>query len=73
MLDQNQPLFWDSTYEIVMCLIDRYPDVNVETVGIQQLYEWVIALPRFADDPSLVHDGILNDILREWYEESHPL
>ena len=25
--------------------------------------------PEFADDPSLANEGILSDILREWYEE----
>lgn len=63
-------LYWDSTFEIVLTLIDAHPGVDVETVGYQQLYEWIIALPTFADDPSLVNEGILKDILREWYEES---
>ncbi len=64
-----KPIYWDSSYEIVLRLIDAFPDVDVETVGTQQLYEWVVALPDFADDPSLANEGILNDILREWYEE----
>jgi FeS assembly protein IscX len=67
-MDVN-PIYWDSSYEIVLRLIDAFPDTDVETVGTHQLYEWVVALPEFADDPSLANDGILNDILREWYEE----
>lgn len=67
-MDVN-PIYWDSSYEIVLRLIDAYPNVDVETVGTRQLYEWVVALPDFADDPSLANEGILNDILREWYEE----
>ena len=67
-MDVN-PIYWDSSYEIVLRLIDAFPGVDVETVGTQQLYEWVVALPDFADDPSLANEGILNDILREWYEE----
>ena len=67
------PLYWDSTYEIVLQLMERYPEVDVEQVGLQQLHDWVVTLPTFADDPSLANDGILNDILRDWYEESHPL
>ncbi|MCC6804256.1 MAG: Fe-S cluster assembly protein IscX [Anaerolineae bacterium] len=63
------PIYWDSSYEIVLRLIDTYPNVDVETVGTGQLYEWVVSLPEFADDPSLANEGILNDILREWYEE----
>jgi FeS assembly protein IscX len=62
-------LYWDATYEIVMALIEAYPTIEIETVGTQQLYQMIVELPNFADDPALVNDGILNDILREWYEE----
>jgi FeS assembly protein IscX len=68
----ERQLYWDSSYEIVMSLVDRYPEVDVETVGVEQLYQWIIALPDFADDPDLANEGILNDILREWYEEVDP-
>jgi FeS assembly protein IscX len=67
-MDVN-PLYWDSSYEIALRLIDMHPDVDVETVGTEQLYQWIIALPEFADDPALANEGILSDILREWYEE----
>ena len=62
-------LYWDATYEIVMALMEAYPTIEIETVGTQQLYQMIVELPNFADDPALVNDGILNDILREWYEE----
>ncbi len=68
MMDVN-PLYWESSYEIVLRLMELHPAVDVETVGTEQLYRWIIALPEFADDPALVNEGILNDILREWYEE----
>jgi FeS assembly protein IscX len=66
-------LFWDASFEIVLALIEAYPDVEIDTVGIEQLREWIIALPNFADDPNMVTDDILHDILREWYEESSPI
>jgi len=66
-------LFWDTSYEIVLALIEAYPDVEIDTVGIEQLREWIIALPNFADDPEIVTQDILQDILREWYEESNPI
>ena len=65
-------LFWENSYEIVLALMELYPDVEIDTVGIEQLRQWIIALPNFADDPDIVTDAILNDILREWYEESNP-
>lgn len=66
----GKSLYWDASYEIVLALIDAYPDVDVDSVGIQQLYQMVIGLPDFADEPSLANDSILNDLLREWYEEN---
>lgn len=62
-------LYWESSYEIVLALIARYPDVDLDMVGIEQLYGWIVGLPNFADDPALANEGILNEILREWYEE----
>lgn len=53
--------------------MEHYPDVDVDGVGTQELYEWVIGLPAFADDPNLVNEGILSDLLREWYEETDTL
>lgn len=62
-------LYWESSYEIVLRLMEAHREVNVEDVGTEQLYRWIIALPEFADDPSLANESILTDILREWYEE----
>lgn len=66
-------LNWESTYGIVLALIEQYPDRAPDDVGLNELYELVIALPEFEDDPLLVNDGILNAILREWYEEINTL
>ena len=66
----NQPLYWDSAYEIVLELMDLYPDIDIEAVSLEELNRRIVDLPNFADDPVLVNDGILKDILREWYEET---
>lgn len=70
---QSIPLYWESTYEIVLSLMEVHANVDVDAVGTEQLYQWIIALPNFDDDPLLVNDGILSDILREWYEETNKL
>jgi FeS assembly protein IscX len=67
----EQPLYWDSAYEIVLALMERYSQVNLDDVGLGELQQMIVSLPHFADDPSLVNDGILTEILREWYEESN--
>ena len=62
-------LDWDSTYEIVLELMDRYPNVVLEDLSLDDLSARIVALPGFSDDPELVNDAILRAILREWYEE----
>lgn len=62
-------LTWEAPYAIALALIEAHPDLNVEDVGYVQLLELVTSLPDFADDPELVNDGLLEGILREWYEE----
>lgn len=63
-------LSWDASYEIILALMGAYPNFDVEAVGTEQLYQMILGLPNFIDDPALMYDGILDDILREWYEET---
>ncbi|MDX2162514.1 MAG: Fe-S cluster assembly protein IscX [bacterium] len=65
----SNKLYWESSFEIVLALIETYPDVDVEAVGEAELVDLVVSLPDFVDDPTLVNEGIVKDILREWYEE----
>jgi FeS assembly protein IscX len=62
-------LTWEGSYAIALALIETHPDLNVEDIGYEQLFKLVTALPNFVDDPELAHEGLLDDILREWYEE----
>ncbi len=62
-------LYWDGSYEIALHLMSAYPNANIEDVSLQQIYEWTLALPEFADDPALVNDELLHAIYREWFEE----
>ncbi len=66
----SRPLYWESSYEIVLCLLEQHPDVDLDKLGLQELYEMIVALPDFVDDPTLAHDGLLTEILREYYEEA---
>ena len=62
-------LYWESSYEIVLALMETYPDVDLEVLTLSDLNQRVIELPGFADDPAWANDAILNGILRDWYEE----
>lgn len=63
-------LYWDADYEIVLALMRDYPDADLDNIGLQELNKRIVQLPDFADDPALVNDAILRQILRDWYEES---
>lgn len=62
-------LTWDASFEVALALRDAHPDVDLDTVSTGQLYEWVLALPEFGEEPELANENLLVAILREWYEE----
>lgn len=65
-----QPLYWDTSYEVILELMARYPEADLDSLGLCDLYTMIVTLPRFADDPSLANDTLLTEILREYYEEA---
>lgn len=67
---QEPELFWDSTFAIVTSLMTHYPDRRPESVGLSELGQLVESLPGFQDDPDLVNEQFLLDILSVWYEEA---
>ena len=70
MIENDGPvLYWDSAYAIGITLIEQYPDIDPEDVGLQELTNLVEQLPGFADDPELVNERLLLDILVCWIEE----
>ncbi len=64
-----QELYWDSTYAVVVALIEQYPHLQPEMVGLDELAELVEHLPGFVDDPVLATERMLMDIQITWYEE----
>ena len=66
-------LFWDTTYAIVLALLEQYPQTNPVNVGLNELYKLVTTLPNFQDDPNMVTERILLDIQTIWYEEATTL
>lgn len=68
--DHEPELFWDSTYAIVVSLMERHPERRPVDVGLEELAVLVESLPGFQDDPVLVNEQMLLDILTVWYEEA---
>jgi FeS assembly protein IscX len=63
------PLYWDDAYAIALALLERHPRVDPLDLDLEIIYQWVIELSDFADEPALKHRGWLRDIQKEWYEE----
>jgi len=61
-------LNWESTYAVAIALRATHPDADLEQVTLQQVLEWILALPGFEDEPALGNDEILQSIIQEWYE-----
>jgi FeS assembly protein IscX len=68
--DHVPELFWDSTYAIVVSLMTHHPTRHPQDVGLEELAALVESLPGFQDDPALVNEQFLLDILTVWYEEA---
>jgi len=65
-------LYWDESYALACRLKADHPQIDLSTVTLNMIYNWVVALPEFKDDPQLVNDELLAAIFREWYEEVNP-
>jgi FeS assembly protein IscX len=71
--DRELELYWESTYAIVVVLMESFPDLRPENVGLQELAGLVAKLPGFADDPHGATEQMLLDIQTVWYEEASTL
>ena len=68
-----EELYWDGPYAIARRLLADHPDIELAEVTLKMIYDWVVALPEFKDDPQLANDDLLAAIYQEWYEEINPL
>jgi FeS assembly protein IscX len=66
-------LTWDDSYAIALALREQHPQIDLESLSLDMIYRWTMALPEFDDDPMLANDGILTAIVQEWLEEANPL
>jgi FeS assembly protein IscX len=61
---------WTDTQDIAIALSDAYPDTDPKAVNFVDLYEWVMALPGFSDDPKRCGERILEAIQQAWIDEA---
>lgn len=62
-------LKWIDSREIAIELIEKYPEVSPKTVRFTDLYDWIIALDYFSDDPAHCNEKILEAIILCWMDE----
>lgn len=62
-------LKWTDTLDIVLDLIEEHPDVDPTQLRFTDLYEWILALENFDDDPDRCGEKILEAVQMTWIEE----
>ena len=63
-------LKWTDVREIAIALDEEHPDVDPRTIRFTDLYNWVLALDGFDDDPKHSGEKILEAIQQAWIEEA---
>ena len=61
---------WTDTLDIAIALAEAHPGVDPQTVRFTDLFNWVMALPGFDDDPKRCGEKILEAIQMAWIDES---
>ncbi len=69
-MQEESELYWDATYAVAVALMEVYPDVQPDSVGLDELAQMIESLPNFVDDPAMVTERILLDIQITWFEEA---
>ena len=63
-------MHWTDSQRIAGALFDKYPDIDPKTIRFTDLYQWILALEGFQDDPNKCGEKILEAIQLAWIEES---
>ncbi|MCE7566763.1 Fe-S cluster assembly protein IscX [Aliivibrio fischeri] len=62
-------LRWIDSRDIAIELLDKYPDTDPKTVRFTDLYQWVLELEDFDDDPKHSGEKVLEAIVLCWMDE----
>jgi len=60
---------WTDTLDIAIALSEKFPDTDPKAVRFTDLYDWVVELDGFSDDPKRCGEKILEAIQMAWIEE----
>lgn len=61
---------WTNTQDIAIALLEKFPDTDPKSVNFVDLYQWVMQLEGFDDDPKRCGEKILEAIQATWIDEA---
>lgn len=61
---------WTDTLDVAIALTEAHPDTDPNTIRFTDLYQWVLDLEGFDDDPKRCGEKILEAIQAAWIEEA---
>jgi len=61
---------WTDTRDIAIALLEKFPDTDPKSVNFVDLYQWVMQLEGFDDDPKRSGEKILEAIQATWIDET---
>lgn len=60
---------WTDSRLIAIELSEAHPEIDPKAIRFTDLYNWVVALPDFNDDPKHSGEKILEAIQMAWIDE----
>ncbi|MBB5017512.1 FeS assembly protein IscX [Chitinivorax tropicus] len=61
---------WTDSRIIAIELCEAHPDIDPKAIRFTDLFNWVVALPDFNDDPKHCGEKILEAIQMAWIDEA---
>ncbi|HEY0269099.1 MAG TPA: Fe-S cluster assembly protein IscX [Methyloradius sp.] len=61
---------WTDSLDIGIALYDKFPELDPKTIRFTDLYQWVLDLEEFDDDPNKCGEKILEAIQLAWIGEA---
>ncbi len=62
-------MLWTDIYDIAIALEERHPHADNLNLRFTDLYQWVMDLEGFEDDPNRCNEKILEAIQQAWIDE----
>ncbi len=62
-------LKWTDSLDIALELLEAHPEVAPEELRFTDLYQWILDLDEFDDDPEHCNERILEAVQQCWIEE----